>query len=354
MNGILGFSSLLKEANLTGPEKQDYINIIEKSGKRMLNIINDIVDISKIESGIMGVNIEKININDQLDYLYNFFELEAEEKGLELILSNTLPEAEANIITDGEKVSAVLLNLVKNAIKYTDKGTIRFGCDFIETQNATYLQFSVNDTGIGIKKEHQDKIFERFIQEDIEDVHARQGAGLGLSISKAYAEMLGGNLWVESEKGEGSEFYFTIPYKQANNQALKDKNKLSNEKEALNLNLKVLVAEDDQISFNFISIVLRNYSKEIIRAKTGNEAIEKCRLNPDIDLILMDVKMPGLNGYLATKQIRQFNKDVVIIAQTAFGLTGDKEKALYAGCNNHISKPIKIEKLLELIHKYFK
>lgn len=354
MNGILGFSSLLKEANLSKDEYQNYIDIIEKSGKRMLNIINDIVSISKIESGIMGVNFEKININSQLNYLYNFFKLEADTKGLELILGNTLLEKEANIITDGNKVYAVLLNLIKNAIKYTDKGIIRFGCDFIEIQNTTYLHFSVKDTGIGIKKEQQEKIFERFIQEDIEDVHVREGAGLGLTISKAYAEMLDGNLWVESKKGKGSEFHFTIPYKQVIDKDIKDDKKFKTKEDYPNLNLKVLVAEDDQISFNFISIVLKNYSKKIIRAKTGIEAVEKCRLYSDIDLILMDVKMPELNGYKATEQIRQFNKDVVIIAQTAFGLTGDKEKALNAGCNNYISKPIEIEKLLKLLHKYFK
>jgi len=353
MNGILGFSSLLKEANLTGAEKQNYINIIEKSGKRMLNIINDIVDISKIEAGIMEVSKEKININSQLNYLYNFFKLEAENKGLELILGNTLLENEADIITDAEKVSAVLLNLIKNAIKYTDEGTIKFGCELIEIQNASYLKFSVNDTGIGVEKEHHDNIFERFIQEDIEDVQARQGAGLGLSISKAYAEMLGGKLWLESEKGKGSEFYFTIPYKQLNDQDIKHEKKLNTIEESPNLNLKVLVAEDDQISYNLISIVLEDYSKEIIHVKTGKEAVETFRLNQDIDLILMDIQMSELNGYKATEQIRQFNKDVVIIAQTAFALSGDKEKALNAGCNEHLSKPIKKEKLLELLQKNF-
>ncbi|MDD4823522.1 MAG: PAS domain S-box protein [Bacteroidales bacterium] len=208
MNGILGFAELLKEPDLTGEEQQKYIAIIEQSGARMLNIINDIISISKIESGLMKVNIQSSNINDQIDFIYTFFKPEVERKGMTISSNYTLSSEEAILFTDKEKVYAILINLVKNAIKYSESGAIAIG--YISKDN--YLEFYVKDTGIGIPKERQEVIFERFIQADITDKSALQGAGLGLSISKAYVEMLGGSMWVESEVGQGSTFYFTLPY----------------------------------------------------------------------------------------------------------------------------------------------
>mgnify|MGYP003605554335 CR=1 FL=1 len=208
MNGILGFSSLLKEPGLTGDQQMEYINIIEKSGARMLNIINDIIDISKIEAGLMKVDIVSTNVNEQMEFIYNFFKPEVDAKGMNLSLINGLHFQEAHIETDREKLFAILINLVKNAIKYSITGYIKFG--YVVKDDM--LQFFVEDTGIGIPKERLSAIFERFIQADITDVMARQGAGLGLAITKAYVEMLGGKIWVESEEGVGSKFYFTLPY----------------------------------------------------------------------------------------------------------------------------------------------
>ena len=208
MNGILGFAELLKDPNLSGDEQLDYIRIIEKSGTHMLNIINDIVDISKIEVGLMKIEMRESNVNEQIEYIYNFFKPEAEAKGLNLLFKNSLPAKEAILKTDREKVYAILTNLVKNAIKYTNKGSIEFGY----TRKVNCLEFYVKDTGIGIPKGREEAIFERFIQADIGDINARQGAGLGLAIAKSYIKMLGGKIWVESEEGVGSTFYFTIPY----------------------------------------------------------------------------------------------------------------------------------------------
>jgi hypothetical protein len=183
---------------------------------------------------------------------------------------------------------------------------------------------------------------------------ARQGAGLGLSISKAYVEMLGGKIWVESEEGIGSTFYFTLPYN-----PLAEENKVVGkvvtaqiEKNQIK-NLKILIVEDDEISEILITIGVEKFSKEVLKARNGFEAVKVCRNNPDIDLILMDNQLPEMNGYEATMQIREFNKDVVIIAQTAYALTGDREKAIKAGCNSYISKPIKKDELFLLIQKYF-
>lgn len=208
MNGILGFAELLKDPGLSGEEQMDYIRIIEKSGIHMLKIINDIVDISKIEAGLMKVVIQEFNLNEQIEYIYNFFKPEAEAKGIKLICNNSLTSDDAILKSDREKIYAVLTNLVKNAIKYTNDGLIEFGY----TNKTDCIEFYVKDTGIGIPKGRQEAIFERFVQADIDDINVRQGAGLGLAIAKSYTEMLGGKIRVESDEGKGSAFYFTIPF----------------------------------------------------------------------------------------------------------------------------------------------
>lgn len=211
MNGILGLAELLKEPKLTGDEQQLYLDLIKESGARMLNIIKDIIDISRIEADQVKVFMSEVNINEQTEYLYNFFKPETDKKGIELLLHNGLSSNEANISTDKEKFNAILTNLVKNAIKYTNQGTIEFGY----TLQEDFLQFYVKDTGIGIEKSRQNAIFERFVQADIGDRYALEGAGIGLSIAKAYVEMLGGQIWLESKKNKGSSFYFKIPHKKA-------------------------------------------------------------------------------------------------------------------------------------------
>jgi len=355
MNGILGFAELLKEPDLTGEQQQDYIEIIEKSGARMLNIINDIVDISKIESGQMKVLLKETNVNEQLEFIYKLFYREIEQKGLHFSIKKSLSLPEAIIETDREKLYAILTNLVKNAVKYTDRGSIEFGYDLVETRHALSLQFFVKDTGIGIPKDRQETIFERFMQADIVDKMARQGAGLGLAISKAYVEMLGGKIGVESEEGKGSTFFFTIPYLTESKEEINIEHEVLTPIEENQMKkLKILIAEDDESSSQLISIVVRKFAGEIIHARTGIEAVEACRNNPNIDLILMDIQMPEMDGYEATWQIRQFNTDVIIIAQTAYALSGDKEKAIAAGCNDYVSKPIKTENLLNMVRKYIK
>ena len=351
MNGILGFAELLKEPNLTGEKQQEYIKIIEESGERMLNIINDIISISKIEAGLMEVHNQYSNINEQIDYIYNFFLPEVVKKGLNLSHHNSLPLDEANVTTDREKLFAILTNLVKNAIKHTEKGTIDFGYTIKDKE----IIFHVKDSGIGIPDNRKEAIFKRFIQADITNKMALQGAGLGLSISKAYVEMLGGKLWLESQEGQGSTFYFTLPYFRniGTIPHIKVKEKTTTE-EVLKNKLKILIAEDDKISELLISIAVKNLVSEIIYAKNGKEAVDACSNNPDIDLVLMDMQMPKMDGHEATQKIRKFNKDIIIIAQTANALSNESEVMLEAGCNDIISKPIQIEELKRLIGKHFK
>ena len=362
MNGILGFAELLKEADLSGEEQQDYIDIIQKSGARMLNIINDIVDISKIESGQMEVSVSETNINKQIDFIYTFFKPEVEKKGIKFSYNTPLHDKEATLTTDREKIYAIFTNLVKNAVKFTNTGSIEFGyfhglvcrdkaCLVSTTPT---IVFYVKDTGIGIPKDRQKAIFERFIQADIDDKRAFQGAGLGLSITKAYIELLGGKIWLESEPDKGSTFYFTIPYYTEKPVKPITANLISDQdNKSVIKKLKILVAEDDETSEILITTVIKAFGKEFLNVKTGVQAVETCSKNPDIDLILMDIQMPVMNGYEATRQIRQFNKDVIIIAQTAYGLTGDREKAIAAGCNDYISKPIRKDDLIGVIKKHF-
>jgi len=348
MNGILGFSELLKNPELSGNQQQEYIEIIEKSGRRMLNIINDLIDISKVEAGLMDITFSKTNINEQMEYLSSFFKPEAEKKGIQLSTRISLFGEYAVIKIDREKLFSILTNLVKNAIKYTNEGSIEFGY-VLKDQN---LEFYVKDTGIGIASEWHEKIFQRFIQADIANKNAYQGAGLGLSITKAYVEMLEGKIWIESEPGKGSVFYFTIPYQPVKIENASGK-KLPEDEVMVSRKLKLLIAEDDPASEMFLSISLKTIAEEILLAKTGKEAVEISRNNPDIDLILMDIQLPEMDGYEASRQIREFNKKVIIIAETAYGFPSDRDNALAAGCNDYISKPINKENLMELIGKYF-
>jgi PAS domain S-box-containing protein len=350
MNGILGFTELLKEPNLSSDDQQDYIQTIQISGARMLNTINSIVDISKIESGLMKVDIKETNINEKIEFAYKFFRPEAEIKGLQLLFKNSLPAKEAIIKTDNEKVYGMLTNLIRNAIKFTYEGSIEFGYE----KKGEYLEFFVKDTGIGIPQNQHKIIFERFRQGSESHNRGYEGSGLGLSIAKSYVEMLGGEIWVESEEGKGSIFYFTIPYNAVSEEKIEIVNAVSAEHKEVEIkNLKILIVEDDEISYSFLTRVLQKISHEVLHAITGVQAVEACRNNPDLDLVLMDIRMPNMDGNEATRQIRQFNKDVIIIAQTAFAFSGDREKAIEAGCNNYITKPINYILLKELINKYF-
>jgi hypothetical protein len=255
------------------------------------------------------------------------------------------------IKTDGEKLSAILTNLVNNAIKFTHSGSVEFGY----TERDGFLEFYIKDTGIGVSQAQKEIIFERFTQAGKQLTKNFEGTGLGLSISKAYVEMLGGEIRVESEEGQGSVFYFTIPYISENQVQSNNPNILQAEEESSQIkNLKILIAEDDATSDFLITNILNKNKHELLHAVAGNETIEVCRNHPDLDLVLMDIRMPDVNGLEATKQIRQFNKNVIIIAQTAYGLTGDRENAINAGCNDYISKPINRDELKALIQKHCK
>lgn len=349
MNGILGFLELLSDPDLGEDVKAGYLDIVKKSGQRLLSTINDIIEISKIESGDMMVSMQEIKLTHFLSYYYDFFLPQAKGKGLQLefIPCKSCPDT---IVSDNSKLDSILTNLIKNAIKFTEKGKVAFGC---EQKDKKTLLFYVKDTGKGIPPDKIDLVFERFIQADNLNTRVYEGAGLGLSITKAYVEYLGGKIWVVSEPGKGSCFFFTLPIVEHDHASSVITKNEEDRSAPLPKKLKLLICEDDNVSFMFLEAVLKKYDFEIKRCVNGQEAVQYCQSNPDVDLILMDIGMPVMDGYEATRCIRKFNKDVVIIAQTAFAISRDSEKVKEAGCNDYLPKPINKERLFEIIKKYF-
>lgn len=348
MNGILGFANLLKNDKLSEKDRQQYIHIIEKSGNRMLGIINDLIDISKIESGITELILSDFNLNNALDYIYSFFKPEAEIKGLKLSYSKALVAESALIKSDSEKIYAILINLVKNAIKYTAVGEIDFGYSVAND----FIRFKIKDTGIGIPEDKHEAIFNRFVQANLKLSSSFEGVGLGLAITKAYVELLGGKIWIESEHTKGSTFYFEIPYIKGEKMKNTEEQQIS-VNETVKSKLKILIAEDDVINQKLFSYILRDISDDLTITDNGAEAVKEYTERNDIDIILMDLKMPKMDGYTATRIIREKDKDIKIIALSAFAMETDRKKALENGFNDYVSKPIKKVELYKAIGKYF-
>ena len=347
MNGILGFLELLKEPDLDNVEKSDYIDIVNKSGQRLLATINDIIEISKIEANELVVRIDQINLAEIIQFHYAFFRTQAEEKGLKLVIQDHLKGDQAIIMTDKYKLDSILTNLIKNAIKFTAHGEIEFG-NYIDHNQ---LVFYVKDSGRGIPPDRLDAIFERFVQADLALTRAHEGSGLGLSIVKAYIDALGGKIWINSEVDKGSTFSFSIPYNPITASMIHEKTEPVKDHKRLK-DLTVLFAEDDESSYQLMKIVLAHEGIKFIHTTNGKETIEALKQNPATSIILMDLKMPGMDGLEATRQIRQFNKTIPILAQTAHALYGDKEKAQQAGCTDYLSKPLNRNELMRMIEKY--
>ena len=351
-NGILGFLSMLQWENLSVNERNEYHGFINKSAKRLMNTINEIVEIAQIQTGQTKLALSETKISVLISELTDIFKNDVENQGLIFSISNELSEMEDSLISDYSKLRSILSKIIDNALKFTITGSITI---YIRIKG-DYLQFIISDTGIGIAENKQLTIFDRFIQADISSTRKFDGPGLGLSISKAYAEMLGGNIEVESEEGRGSSFCVSFPYSAIHPKAkvIKGGTPLTEGIRGWDKSLKILIAEDDEQSALLIQYMIKIYGNNVLKAANGIEAVTICRQNPDLDLVLMDIKMPLLDGYEATKQIRKFNPEIVIIAQTAFALSGDMEKAIEAGCNDYISKPINKSQLMVLLKKYFK
>ncbi len=345
MNAIIGFSEMLNEPDLTDQKRVHFTGIIIQSSNQLLSIISDIVSIATIEAGQEKVFHNEINIRTFLKSLQEQFGFKASRLNLNLIQEPTISDNEIWFLSDETKLNQILSNLIINALKFTSKGHVRFGVDILGQE----LRFFVEDTGLGIPSQMHVEIFKRFRQ--VESTASRKygGSGLGLSISKAYVELLGGTMWLSSEINNGSTFYFTIPLVVAHQPAGEehepaDKNMVQNHERKT-----LLVAEDEDSNFTLLEEFLSGLNFNIIRAITGIEAIENCKTNRKIDLILMDIKMPEMDGCEAAQVIRKFLPDIPIIAQTAFFSELDKTRALACGCSDYISKPIKRQQLIDKI-----
>ena len=343
MNAIVGFSALLGEPALDAETQQSYIETIMQSSNHLLSIITDIIDISNIEANIVKIARTGINVNFTLNSICNQFSIKAGEKKIKLICETGLTDSGALIITDNTKLTQILTNLLSNAIKFTDEGTVKLSCRMV----ANFLEFSVSDTGIGIPAEYHAKIFDRFYQVQNAVSRLYEGTGLGLAISKAYVDLMGGKIWLSSEPGKGTTFTFTIPYEKQVVVPEPVVEKQVNEGFVFAEKKTILVAEDIDSNFKLINYFLSKSNTNILRAFNGKEAVEIALAEKDIDLILMDIKMPEMDGYTAVKLIREANIKTPIIVQTAYA--DDKEKVIECGCNGHISKPFDKKTLLKVI-----
>lgn len=351
MNAILGFATLLRDRKLTETKQIEFINLINANCRQLLHIISDIIDISKIEANQITLFNKDFNINKTLRILKQNFEnqLSTAKRELKITLKNDLSDNRAHIITDKVRLEQVLSNLLSNAVKFTEEGSIEFGYNVDKSKDN--IIFFVQDTGIGMSASQQEIVFERFRQ--VSGAYNKQygGTGLGLSISKGLTELLGGKIYVESEPDKGSIFFVALPYRPGK-EAVPEPipyNKVYNWE-----GKTILIAEDEQANYSLLMNIIIPTRAEILWVQNGIDAIDVCKTNEDIDLVLMDIKMPDMNGLEATKKIKSFRKDLPIVAQTAFAMPQDADHCLKAGCDDYLAKPLGIDDILSKINKHLK
>lgn len=347
MNGIMGFSMMLADPQLPKEARDSYLKIVNSSCEQLLHIVNDIIDISKIEAGLIDVNESPFDLKILLDELFSFYSNATREKGVKLIIDHHRCNLTSGswIISDRTKLRQIFDNLFSNAVKFTPSGMIILRC---ELKNESII-FELEDTGIGIEPELQNVIFERFRQVESSYTKTYGGTGLGLAITKAYVERLGGKISVHSEFGKGSKFSFKLPYKPVSELNI-PKAQVSKFR-PLDLGMTIMVVEDEEINWLYLNEILKN-RVVVLRAVNGKEAIELVKQNPGIDIVLMDIKLPDINGLELTKIIKSMNSRIKVIAQTAYALSGDRESVIAAGCSGYISKPVNRDELLNLILAY--
>ncbi|PKL84724.1 MAG: hypothetical protein CVV22_11500 [Ignavibacteriae bacterium HGW-Ignavibacteriae-1] len=342
LNGIIGFSELLKDTELSTEERDEFTSIIQASGRRLIEIVNNVLDISKIETGQMNIRNHAFSINTIIYDSLDFFTQHAKEKSLTLKYKVGLEDDDSMIISDSVKIQQVLTNLINNSIKFTDNGSVQFGYEVQDSE----LLFTIKDTGIGISDEYKERVFERFIQADLTTTRTYEGSGLGLSICRGLVELMGGRIWLESELGVGTTFYFTIPFipdRQVETPLIEVG------KDAIKSNHVLLIAEDDITSFMLLKTILKEHKFEILHASNGALAVDFAQKRQDISVILMDIRMPIMDGMEAATLIKEFRPDLPIIGQTAFAFSNEKSEILSSGCDYYISKPIDSKELLSLL-----
>ncbi|WP_320815116.1 response regulator [Flavobacterium sp.] len=352
MNAIIGFTDLLRNSRISEDEKKEYLDIINDSGNNLVEIIDDLVEMSKIDSNLIKPNVETVNLEELLFNLVRTLKILNKNENVEFKFNTPKSSLDIDIVTDNVKLKEIISNLILNAFKFTNEGFVILDCEIDDQKDN--ITFSIQDSGIGILDEFKENAFKRFSKINTKGISANEGLGLGLAISKAYVEMLGGNISFQSQEGVGTTFKFSIPLKIA--EGIKLEKNVFDPKTPTELGdeVIVLVAEDDNINFLLIEKIIKNFNCTVVRAKDGLEAVEFCKTNNEIDLVLMDIRMPNLDGYEAFKQIREFNKELPIIAQTSYSFQEELDKIKELGFNGFISKPLDKNKLYELIKIYLK
>ena len=349
MNSILGFSQLLAEP-VSEEEKKQYMRIINDNSVYLLKLIEDIIDISKIEAEQVEIFPVEFELPELFEELKSVFlqSLIKNEKS-HIALECKIPSPHLSVRADKTRLKQVLSNLLANAVKFTDNGRIEFGCHI----RGKELEFYTCDSGIGIPPQHQQDIFERFFKmEDKRPDRVYRGTGIGLAISRSLVELMGGKIWVESEPGKGSCFRFTLPYEPVEKPEATGRS-LSRLAGKYHWEGRLLlIAEDEESNYLYLYEVLKKTGISILRATQGQEAVDLVRDHPEIDLVLMDIKMPGMDGYEATRRIRALRKDLPVIAQTAYAMEGDAARSRGAGCDDYLPKPVKPDMLLQKIAEY--
>jgi len=353
MNAIIGFNELINIGDLSSERKKEYLTIVKNKSKHLLSLIDDITELSKFETGEITINNSETNLVKLFNELYEEYNKELntlKKQNIELYLKLPAETGISILYSDPGRVYQVMEYLLDNALKFTEKGYVQFG---YEMKDSRHLQFFVKDTGIGITKEAQKYLFNRFkIKEEVYNTKHRN-PGLGLTISRAIVENLGGKISVESVTGKGSTFYFTIPFNKGEKTVAEEPKLNYNEQRTKWSDKVILIAEDDEVNFRFLEAIFADTQVQLLHVVDGKQAIELCKTIGKIDLILMDIKMPEKSGYEVIKEIKKFRSEIPIIAQTAYTLKEDKAKCIAAGCDDYISKPIDIELLLGKIRKYF-
>jgi signal transduction histidine kinase len=353
INSIIGFSELLNIGKLDFDKRKYYVKTIRNQGTLLLKFVDDITELIKFESGKVKIVKSRCNLNLLLKEIMMVAEKHKKALNKEYLeIRLELPDKTGLVIsTDPGRLQQVIANLISNSIEFTEKGTIEFG-HLIPSDGK--IEFFVRDTGVGLTKEEQKNVFSRFPDEEM-DIKKYESSGLGLTLSKYLVKLLGGRIWVESEPGKGSVFRFTVPYEQA--PADHHESVSAEEEEYPRFVWKdkvILIVEDDEVNFRFTEALLHDSEAQLLHASNGLQAVELCRSISKIDLVLMDIKMPEMDGLEATRQIRQFNKKIPVIAQTAFIMEIDPDKCLAIGCNAVVAKPIDIKEFLEKINDFLK
>jgi signal transduction histidine kinase len=352
MNTIIGFTELMNLQDTSEDKKKEYSNLIIRQSKELLSLVDDILELSKFESGQITISKNLCNIPTLFHEVQEFFLKEKKDLNKDSILIIVEPlkaQMPETIYTDPGRLQQVLSILLDNALSFTEKGSVTLGCDIADENT---IIFSIKDTGIGISKDEQKTLFQRFKQVDFTTHRKLTGSGLGLVLAKYIIEMLGGKIWVESETGSGATFYFSLPLEKPDKLSQSDVSDKYDESSKYNWKNKViLVVDDEEVNFKFIEAVLSNTHSQVIHAENGRQAIDLCQSINKIDLILMDLKMPHMSGYDALSEIKKI-KNIPIIAQSAYALSEIRSRSMMAGFDDYIIKPIDIKAMLNKLNKY--